>query len=109
MIVALEVRAKVAAIARRVTVGHAKGHRAVTDRISPGRVKVSAKGHRAVTDRISPARIKASAKGHRAVTDRISPGRIKVIGPIAPKASAKGHDQCAISSLAHRVAKVSAQ
>lgn len=110
MIAALLVKVKVAAIALKVIVGHAKDHRAAIDRTNPGRIRVSAKGHRVVIGHINHGRVKVSAKDHRAVIDRISHGRIKVSAPIAPKASAKGHGHRAThnSSLGHHVAKVSA-
>jgi hypothetical protein len=106
---------KAKAIALRVTVGHVKEHRVVTDHISHDRIRVSVKGHRVVTGHTSHGRIRVSVKGHRVVTGHINHGRIRVsvkghragIEPIAPKVIA-GHAHRAISnSLVHRVARVS--
>jgi hypothetical protein len=128
MTVAQQAKVK-AAIALRVTVGHAKGRRAATGRTSHARIKVSVKDrraatgrtnhakikvsvkdHRAATGRISPGRIKVSAKGRRAATGRINRGRIKVSAPIARKVIVgRGHRVTRNSNLVHRVAKVSAQ
>jgi hypothetical protein len=106
------------AIALRVTVGHAKGHRVAIGRISHGRAKVvSAKGHQVATGRINHGRAKVvSAKARRVATGRISRVRIRVsakdhsvaIDPTAHKVIV-GHAHRAISnnSLVHRVARVS--